>query len=153
MKVRFDPSPLRLTRWHSHALRFAVGGMVTLATGLAAKAVGPTGGGLFLAFPAIFPIGVLLLERVENRKVGPGARGYHGRRAALVQSVGATMGAVGLTGFGVTAWGALDGLPAWLALGLAILSWASLAVATWWIRVRANGRLRSAGHPSGMRLP
>ena len=42
------------TKWHEFALSFAFGGAIRVA-GLIANKWGPGVGGLFLAFPAIFP--------------------------------------------------------------------------------------------------
>jgi hypothetical protein len=40
---------------HEWAVRFLFGGAVCVAAGLIARRFGPGVGGLFLAFPAIFP--------------------------------------------------------------------------------------------------
>ena len=37
MRIEFDLSALRRTRWHEYALRFFFGGAVTVAAGLIAK--------------------------------------------------------------------------------------------------------------------
>jgi hypothetical protein len=55
MIVKVDPSGLKQTRWHEYALRFAAGGITTVIAGVIAQKWGPAIGGLFLAFPAIFP--------------------------------------------------------------------------------------------------
>ena len=55
MQIEFDFWVLRRTRWYEYALRFLFGGGVTVAAGLIAKQYGPVFGGLFLAFPAVFP--------------------------------------------------------------------------------------------------
>jgi hypothetical protein len=46
---------LRGIKVHEFAVRFLFGGFCTVAAGLIAKRFGPSIGGLFLAFPAIFP--------------------------------------------------------------------------------------------------
>jgi len=46
--------------------RFVFGGMVTALAGLVADHYGPILGGLFLAFPGIFPAGVSLVEKHKN---------------------------------------------------------------------------------------
>ena len=43
-------------------------GAITVLTGLVAKKYGPVLGGLFLAFPAIFPASVTLIEKHEREK-------------------------------------------------------------------------------------
>ena len=68
MKISFDFSALKRTRWYEYALRFFFGGAVTVAAGLIAKHYGPVFGGLFLAFPAIFPASATLVEKHETEK-------------------------------------------------------------------------------------
>jgi uncharacterized membrane protein (GlpM family) len=63
-----DFSSLRDARWHQFMVRFILGGTVTLCTGLIAQHWGPVIGGLFLAFPAIFPATVTLVARHETEK-------------------------------------------------------------------------------------
>jgi len=63
-----DFSALKQARWYQFALRFALGGAITAATGLVARHWGPVIGGLFLSFPAIFPASATLLERHQSRK-------------------------------------------------------------------------------------
>src|SRR5579884_81328 len=67
-QIQVNPSALRQTRWHEYAVRFAAGGFITAATGIIAKKFGPTIGGLFLAFPAIFPASATLIEKHELLK-------------------------------------------------------------------------------------
>jgi len=62
MKIHIDTSALNGTRWHEYALRFLAGGVITAVTGIIAKKFGPGVGGLFLAFPAIFPASATLIE-------------------------------------------------------------------------------------------
>ena len=55
MIVQFKPSALGQTRWYEYLVRFVLGGAMTVVAGLIAARFGPVIGGLFLAFPAIFP--------------------------------------------------------------------------------------------------
>src|SRR5258708_31240326 len=59
---------LRESRWYEYIGRFVFGGAVTALTGIIAKHFGPEIGGLFLAFPAIFPATATLIEKHEQRK-------------------------------------------------------------------------------------
>ena len=68
MRVYFDVSVLRGTKWDEYVSRFLFGGAITLIAGILAKRYGPVFGGLFLAFPAIFPSSVTLVEKHERRK-------------------------------------------------------------------------------------
>jgi hypothetical protein len=92
MIVQANFSALRETRWYEYLIRFALGGMMTVIAGLIAAGFGPIVGGLFLAFPAIFPASATLIEkhaRERKEKVGLiGAR----RLAAIVQRVLPTLG-------------------------------------------------------------
>jgi hypothetical protein len=104
MRVRFDFSSLRKSRWKDYALRFLFGGSVTVATGLVAKHFGPAVGGLFLAFPAIFPAGVTLVakdEQIKKQKAGMDGRA-RGKQAAALDARGAAIGTFGLACFAGT---------------------------------------------------
>ena len=67
MKISLDLSALGKTKWYEYALRFAFGGAITVAAGLIANKWGPGVGGLFLAFPAIFPASATLVEKHEKK--------------------------------------------------------------------------------------
>jgi len=62
MKVSANFSALKKTKWYEYAVRFLLGGSVTVIAGLLAKYYGPVFGGLFLAFPAIFPASATLVD-------------------------------------------------------------------------------------------
>jgi hypothetical protein len=68
MRIRIDLSTLGQTKWHDYAVRFFFGGLITAATGIIAKKLGLAIGGLFLAFPAIFPASATLIEKHERKK-------------------------------------------------------------------------------------
>ena len=68
MTIKADPAALRKTTWQEYAIRFVAGGLVTVMAGLIAKKFGPGVGGLFLAFPAIFPAAATLIEKHEKEK-------------------------------------------------------------------------------------
>ena len=63
MRVSLHLLALRQTKWYEYAVRFLFGGTITVLAGVIAKQYGPTMGGLFLAFPAIFPAGATLVEK------------------------------------------------------------------------------------------
>ena len=120
-------------RWWEYALRFVLGGLVTVATGLIAKKYGAAVGGLFLAFPAIFPASATLIEKHERqRKERRGLHGtYRGREAAGADAFGAAMGSLGLLAFGGVCWQWLPEHPAALVIGAATLSWAVVSLLIW----------------------
>lgn len=68
MIATIDLSDLRRTQPHEYAVRFLFGGLITMVAGLIAHHFGPSAGGLFLAFPAIFPASATLVERHEIEK-------------------------------------------------------------------------------------
>jgi hypothetical protein len=63
MIVQLNLSALRETRWYEYAIRSMLGGAMTVIAGLIAARFGPVVGGLFLAFPAIFPASATLIEK------------------------------------------------------------------------------------------
>lgn len=130
MRIRFDLSALARVRWYEYAARFAAGGTMTAAAGLIAKHWGPAIGGVFLAYPAIFPASVTLIEKHEREKkrragIAPGSRG---RKAAALDARGAMMGSVALAIFAVVAWRLLPALNGALALLITLALWLGLAL-------------------------
>lgn len=128
-----DMSALRRTRWYEYALRFLFGGAITAITGVLAKRYGPVFGGLFLAFPAIFPAGATLVEKHETEKKqrsGITDRD-RGRKAAALDSRGAWMGSLGLTCFAIVVWRLLTRWSASLCLLTAVAVWLALSILIW----------------------
>jgi hypothetical protein len=138
MSVKLNIASVRTTTWNEYATRFVFGGIVTVLAGLIADKFGPVIGGLFLAFPAIFPASASLIEKHEReKKESSGVSGkQRGRRAAGVESAGAAMGSVGLMAFAAIAWRFLPRLMLWETLALATSVWIVTAVTTWIIRKR-----------------
>jgi hypothetical protein len=138
VRVSLDLSALRRTKWYEYAVRFLFGGTITVVAGLLAKKFGPSFGGLFLAFPAIFPASATLVEKHEKEKKQR-AGIFHtcrGRQAAALDAAGAAMGSIGLAMFGFSVWKLL---PVWrpsavLLCGTA--AWLVTSLAIW--RVRKN---------------
>ena len=136
IKARF--SRLTQTAWWEYAVRFLFGGVVTAITGLIAKEFGPVVGGLFLAFPGIFPASVTLVERHErNKKRQKGLNGERrGRAASALVATGAVAGSIGLIAFAAIAWYALPRVAEWQALAAALAGWVALSLVAWFIRLR-----------------
>lgn len=84
---RFDLSRLRKVKPRQYLTRFAFGASISIVAAVATEAWGPRVGGLFLAFPAILPATVTLLEKDE------------GLAQALSDIRGATLGAIGMIAF------------------------------------------------------
>jgi hypothetical protein len=129
-------SSLRDIKPHEYAVRFLFGGLCTVAAGLIAKRFGPAIGGLFLAFPAIFPAGASLLESHEKRKMAKaGLDGTNqAREAASVDSAGASIGSIGLVAFAGILWLELPSHNAYFVISLATTTWLIVSIAIWYVR-------------------
>ena len=138
VKIDFDPSAIAETKWHQYAVRFVFGGLVTLLAGMIAKRFGPVVGGLFLAFPAIFPASATLIEKHERKKKEKkGLRGAQRASAAVsVDAAGAAMGAIGLAVFALIVWKEVAKHPPWLVLTISSIAWLMVAVMLWQVRKR-----------------
>ena len=99
---------------------------------------GPVVGGLFLAFPAIFPATATLVEKHESaRKAQKGLNGLRRVRAAASEdAAGAIIGSIGLLFFGGTMWWLAPHLSPWLTLTLATLIWLGASASLWMIHER-----------------
>ncbi|MGB6603751.1 MAG: hypothetical protein WA747_03860 [Steroidobacteraceae bacterium] len=113
---------------------------MTACTGLLAQHFGPVLGGLFLAFPAIFPATATLIERQETEKKRRGGFDcrVRGRKAAALDAAGAVLGGWGLISFAWIAWVLLPTRSAGWALGVSGLVWLAVAVSLWWLREHAR---------------
>src|SRR5580765_1497882 len=135
MRPQIDLKTLELTKWHEYLIRFVFGGCVTVLAGLVAREFGPIVGGLFLAFPAIFPASATLIEKhVRQRKEKAGLRGARrGKEAAALDAAGAVLGSFGLAAFGLVIWLMIEPSPAWAPV-LAAASWLAVAMLAWQAR-------------------
>jgi hypothetical protein len=90
------------------AVRFAFGALLSIVAGVVGVVWGPLAGGMLLAFPAILPATLTLIENQE------------GERGARDDDDGATLGALGLATFAFVAWRLrAHGMPVALAAGSA----------------------------------
>src|ERR1700728_2003750 len=110
MIVGVKLSRLREIRWYEFAIRFLIGGITTVVAGMIA-ASGPVIGGLFLAFPAIFPASATLVEHHEREKKARAGitRTSRGRLSAALDARGTSMGALALIAFAITVWKGFPG--------------------------------------------
>lgn len=136
MIVQAKLSALKGIRFHEYAIRFLFGGLVCVAAGLIAKRFGPAIGGLFLAFPAIFPAGASLVESHERKhKARGGFDGTNrGRTVAGIDAAGAAIGCFGLAGFAIVCWLCLPRLATATVFAIATFAWLLLSVGLWLIR-------------------
>lgn len=132
-KIGVDLSGVRQTTLGQYATRFLVGGVITALVGIMGRKFGPGIGGLFLAFPAIFPASATLIERHElEKKRRAGVSGVvRSRKVAGVDAAGAAMGGIGLLAFAVTVYKLLTGLPFFAVLAAALLVWMAVAYGVW----------------------
>jgi hypothetical protein len=133
MKISINISELSRTHWYEYLSRFLFGGATTALAGIMAKRFGPGIGGLFLAFPAIFPATATLVESHERKKKQ--RRGGHGtlrgRKAAALDAAGASLGSFGLLVFAIVVWKLIDSFPVWATLLIATMAWLITAVCAW----------------------
>ena len=148
MRIKIDPKSLRQIKWYECVIRFALGGAITVIAALLAKKFGPAVGGLFLAFPAIFPASATLVEKHEIEKKSQ--KGLHGeesgRDAAALDAAGAVMGSVGLALFALFVWLMLPDHSAWLTLSGAALLWFASSCFLWFVREHRHEVFRFQPH-------
>jgi hypothetical protein len=136
--VQFDA--LKRTKLYEYAIRFFFGGAISVIAGLLAKKFGPSIGGLFLAFPAIFPASATLVEKHEKeKKEEEGLHGSErGRDAAALDAAGAAMGSAGLMLFSIVVWKFLPRHSAFWVLSGAGAIWFLSSACVWMLRERRH---------------
>jgi hypothetical protein len=110
--------------------RFVFGAGIATAAAIVGMVFGPKIGGILLAFPAILPASLTLIERKD------------GRHEAKVDAIGALLGSFALIGFAAVAAFALPRLGAVIALALACAAWAVIAAGLYVLMVRLPRRKR-----------
>jgi hypothetical protein len=142
MTPGFHPKALKYIRPREVAGRFVFGGTVSVLAYMIAQHWGPVVGGLFLAFPAIFPASASLVEKhhrehIEGRiqrdptlskSLNPKLQG---RLAAGVDAGGAALGCFGLMAFALTVWIELPRRHASVVLVEAMTAWLAVALIAW----------------------
>jgi len=138
MQIKVDPSVIGQTRWYEYVVRFLFGGLITAVAGIIGKKFGAGIGGLFLAFPAIFPASATLIEKHEKqKKEEKGLRGTRrGREAASVDAAGAAMGSIGLSVFALLVWQFAPRYSTFMVLMGATVAWLAVSVLIWYVRKR-----------------
>jgi hypothetical protein len=136
MKVSADFCALKKTKWHEYAIRFLLGGSVTVVAGLLAKYYGPVFGGLFLAFPAIFPASATLVDKHEREKKQCAGikQTTRGRQVAGVDAAGAALGSLGLATFAYVMWKLLPVRNVAGVFIVAVGAWFCVSLTLWWLR-------------------
>jgi hypothetical protein len=132
MTIRLKVSPLSETNSREYLVRFALGGAMTVVAGLIAAGFGGVLGGLFLAFPAIFPASVTLVEKHVRERKGPG----RGKEEAALDALSAALGSFGLAVFAAVVWLAIGRIGA-SVLFPATAAWFAVAATLLQLRRRA----------------
>jgi hypothetical protein len=112
----FDAGALREAKPKHFLIRFAFGAAISLIAGLVSLAFGARAGGVFLAFPAILPATLTLIERKGTAK------------EVEEDDEGAVLGSVGMVAFAAVAAVTLSSLSSVLALACASLAWLVCAI-------------------------
>ncbi len=140
MIVDVNLASIKSTRPHEYALRFLFGGIITATAGLIAMRYGPVIGGLFLAFPAIFPASATLIESHEKqRKQKSGFNGTRrGRTAAGLDAAGTFLGSLAMLAFAFLVYRFLPTHNSVLTLVSASFTWLALATILWLLAKRRH---------------
>jgi len=125
--VGFDWSKLLQAGPAEIGIRFAFGAGIALVAAVVGAVFGPKAGGLFLAFPAVLPATLTLIEKRE------------GTTKAWADASGGVLGALGLAAFALTAVLLLRWNP-FAALLLALVAWAVVTGGLYFL-FRASGLL------------
>jgi hypothetical protein len=154
--VRFSPSSLKEGRWYEYLVRFALGGVATVFTGLISSRYGASVGGLFLALPAIFCASATLIEKHEIRRKREAGLdgGRRGQQAAALDAVGAALGALGMLGFAIAFSLMVERSIAAAFIG-ASLAWLVVSMTAWYVRrqMRSVRRRQTSDKISGSAIP
>jgi Protein of unknown function (DUF3147) len=108
---------LREVRPRDYVIRFALGAVISVGAAILGQVIGHRFAGAFLAFPAILPASLTLIQAED------------GTRQADRAAIGAVLGGAGLVIFAAVGEATFGRLEPFLALGLAALSWIVAAFA------------------------
>jgi hypothetical protein len=117
--VEADPGSLSRIKPRDMVIRFIFGAAVALLAGLVALRFGPRVGGLFLAFPAILPASLTLIEQKESRL------------KAEADATGGILGSAGMISFAAVTLLGVGFLQSAVALFIALAAWAAVAVCSY----------------------
>jgi hypothetical protein len=128
-RIAFDPGGVRQMDRKQATVRFAAGAGASLLAALVSQFFGSKVAGPLLALPAILLASLTFIADED------------GRRAAIDDSRGAVLGALGLVAFAVVCWQLLGSLPTWLVLVAATTAWAAASLLLYGLQ-RLGRRLR-----------
>lgn len=104
-------------------VRFAFGASISVIAGVVSLVWNAKAGGMFLAFPAILPATLTLIEKKESK------------RQAEEDEEGALLGSVAMFSFAATSVWVLAAFAAGTALAVATGAWAATAIASYVVMV------------------
>ncbi len=104
------------------AIRFAFGAAISIVSGLSGIVLGSIVGGMLLAFPAIAPATLTLIEKKE------------GNAAAVHDVGGAVFGGIGLVAFALCGAYLFEGLPDPVVLRSCLAAWSAVSVGFYVLR-------------------
>jgi nicotinamide-nucleotide amidase len=119
-RAKLDLSKVRSINPRAYVIRFAFGASISVIAGVLTLAFGPRFGGMFLAFPAILPATLTLLEKKE------------GLAQAAADVRGAVIGSIGLVAFAIVAMTLIPRSPA-LGLASGLVTWSVVGLAVYMI--------------------
>lgn len=117
-----DLSALRKVKPADLAIRFGFGAAISVVAGLAGIVLGHIVGGMLLAFPAIAPATLTLIEKED------------GNAAAVHDVGGAIFGGIGLVAFALVGFFLFGRLPAAAVLVACLLAWSAVSIAFYTLR-------------------
>lgn len=115
IRPELDLRSIRQARPRDYAIRFAFGAAISVAAALVSQAVGARFGGAFLAFPAILPASLTLIQ--EN----------DGSRDADRDAIGSILGGLALVVFATVAEVGFRRIPAPAVLACCLAGWLATA--------------------------
>jgi hypothetical protein len=136
-RIGVDLGCLRRRRPAEFALRFGFGAGIALAAALISLRFGARAGGIFLAFPAILPASLSMIEHDD------------GNERAVIDSIGAILGSLALVACAVVATLALPRTGAVAGVGLVLAAWLVVAAVLYLVASRTLRALGVAPSPPG----
>ncbi|MDA8044182.1 MAG: hypothetical protein M0Z30_02935 [Actinomycetota bacterium] len=115
-----DLASVRKARPRDYAIRFAFGAVISVVAALITKGAGARLGGAFLAFPAILPASLTLIQEKD------------GSRDADRDAVGSVLGGVALVIFAAVAQEIFGKIPAPAVLACCLAAWLAGAFLLYW---------------------
>ena len=132
-RPRIDLAAIKGRKPSDYLTRFAFGAGIATAAAIVGTVFGAKVGGVLLAFPAVMPAALTLIEKKD------------GRREAAIDAYSAVLGSVALIAFALVAWFTLRHFAGAVALLLAAVAWLLVALALYVSILWLPRRLKSRG--------